>query len=78
MALQVIDLLLHFGISDLAGFLLEEQCRWGPSRWQEVERGRALCRLFERYMKHSYQSAGGFEATYLNVGIIRYYKWLLL
>ena len=23
MALQVIDLLLHFGISDLAGFLLE-------------------------------------------------------
>lgn len=40
--------------------------------------GGVLCvRLFERYMKHSYQSAGGFEATYLNVGIIRYYKWLL-
>lgn len=40
--------------------------------------GGVLCvRLFERYMKHSYQSAGGFKATYLNVGIIRYYKWLL-
>ena len=40
MALQVIDLLLHFGISDLAGFLLEGAVQAGGApdgrKWNRV------------------------------------------
>jgi hypothetical protein len=33
MALKVIDLLMHFGLSDLPGFLLEEAVQAQSRRW---------------------------------------------